>query len=108
MKFVMIVKELHFLPVYFFLLKNLVTFPNKKGPEVSFCLKDGYSPKPNDIWAIGVCIYTYLTEELPFNGESDIEVQIATKDKDFKIVDWMSEDLQDLLRGLLDKDPTKR
>ena len=55
-----------------------------------------------------MCIYTYLTEELPFNGESDIEVQIATKDKDFKIVDWMSEDLQDLLRGLLDKDPTKR
>ena len=45
---------------------------------------------------------------MPFNGESDIEVQIATKDKDFKIVDWMSEDLQDLLRGLLDKDPTKR
>lgn len=77
-------------------------------PEVSFCLKDGYLPRPNDIWAIGVCIHTYLTEELPFNGESDIEVQIATKDQDYKIPDWMGEDLQDLLRGLLDKDPTKR
>ena len=35
-------------------------------------------------------------------------MQIATKDQDFKIFDWMEEDLQDLLRGLLDKDPTKR
>lgn len=106
MKFAMIVKALHSLPVNFMnLRKRLIP---RLGPEVSFCLKDGYLPRPNDIWAIGICIYTYLTEELPFNGESDIEVQIATKDKDFKIFDWMGEDLQDLLRGLLDKDPTKR
>jgi len=89
-------------------INELIELTHNVGPEVSFCLKDGYVPRPNDIWAIGVCIYTYLTEELPFNGESDIEVQIATKDKEYKIFDWMGEDLQDLLRGLLDKDPTKR
>lgn len=65
-------------------------------------------PKPADIWGIGVCIYTYLTEVLPFNGESDIEVQIATKDKEYDIPEWMGEDLRDLLKGTLDKDPLKR
>ncbi len=48
-----------------------------------------------------------MTEESPFNGENDIKMQIATKDKEYKIFDWIREYLQDLLCGLLDKDPTK-
>jgi len=48
-----------------------------------------------------------LTEELPFNGENDIKMQIVTKDEEYKIFDWIREALQDLLCGLLDKDPTK-
>jgi len=71
-------------------------------------LKDGYVPKPIDIWSIGICIYTYLTEKLPFNGESDIEIQIATKEKDFEIEKWMSEELQEVLVKTLNKGPLKR
>jgi len=65
-------------------------------------------PKPNDIWGLGVCIYTYLFETLPFNGESDIEVQIATKNNPLEFKEGISEEAKDLLNNLLNKDPLKR
>ncbi len=98
----MIVKEPLFLQVL------ILIWYEHKGPEVSFCLKEGYSAKPIDIWSIGVCIYAFLTETLPFNGESDIEVQINSKDKDFEIPDYLTKETTDILQSLLNKDPKKR
>lgn len=70
-------------------INELIELSHNVGPEVSFCLKDGYVPRPNDIWAIGVCIYTYLTEELPFNGESDIKCRLQQKIKSIKfLIGW--------------------
>ena len=37
-----------------------------------------------------------------------MEVQIATKDKELEIQEWMDQDLQDLLKSTLNKDPLKR
>ena len=71
-------------------------------------MRDGYKPRPNDVWAIGVCLYTYLTEKLPFNGESDIEVQIATKEKKLDYDEWMSDDMKQMFDKLLHRDPKER
>ena len=52
-------------------------------PECHIVGDNGYSPKPTDIWSIGVCLYTYVNDgKLPFYGQSELEIQIASKQND--------------------------
>ena len=41
-------------------------------PECTVVEKDGYLPKPTDIWSIGVCLYTYVQGIVPFYGDCEL------------------------------------
>ena len=36
--------------------------------------KDGYYPKPTDIWSYGVCLYTYVAGIVPFYGDCELQI----------------------------------
>ena len=49
-------------------------------PECHVVAKEGYSPKPTDIWSFGVCLYCYVNDgKLPFYGQSELEIQINSR-----------------------------
>lgn len=41
-------------------------------PECTVVEKDGYQPKPTDIWSLGVSIYTYIAGIVPFYGDCEL------------------------------------
>jgi serine/threonine protein kinase len=71
--------------------------------------KPEFLPKPLDVWSFGITLWVYLTNNLPYGDEENIDK--AIKDIDFKkeIAKLrVSKDLMDLLEGVLKKDPAKR
>jgi [calcium/calmodulin-dependent protein kinase] kinase len=48
--------------------------PAFTAPECHIVEKDGYKPKPTDIWSFGVCLYTYVAGNVPFYGEGELEM----------------------------------
>lgn len=75
-----------------------------------FTTTEGYDPKACDIWSLGVCLYTFLLEEMPFFSPtlSEIEIDIQAKNKILAYPEYFSEELKDLLTKLLEKEPEKR
>jgi len=69
-----------------------------------------YSGKAADIWALGLCLYALVYGLHPFVGESymDIEENIKGKEVEFPPRDDVSEELIDLMRGMLEKNPERR
>ena len=60
-------------------------------PECHIVAKNGYEPKPTDIWSLGICLYAYVNDGvLPFYGESELEIQIASKQKDLVVPESFS------------------
>mmetsp|Transcript_31438 Transcript_31438/g.54522 ORF Transcript_31438/g.54522 Transcript_31438/m.54522 type:complete len:91 (+) Transcript_31438:748-1020(+) len=70
----------------------------------------GYIAELADVWSMGICIYAYLAEgRLPFwNSESEIQTQLQIQHKEPEFPASFSEDLVELLKGLLHKDPGAR
>ena len=66
--------------------------------------------KAIDIWALGVTLYCFVYGHIPFQAETPFEMYAAilndplTFDEDEDVTD----SLKDLLRRMLEKDPTKR
>ena len=46
--------------------------PSFTAPECTVVEKDGYYPKPTDIWSLGVCIFTYVAGIVPFYGDCEL------------------------------------
>lgn len=51
-------------------------------PECHVVEQGGYKPKPTDIWSFGVVLYTLVNDGLlPFYGQSELEIQINSREK---------------------------
>ena len=44
--------------------------PGFRGPEHQFAGEEGYSCKATDVWSVGVAMWLFVHEKLPFPGES--------------------------------------
>jgi serine/threonine protein kinase len=67
-----------------------------------------FYPRPLDIWAFGVTLYTYLTLKLPFIGQSEPELKKTIVNDLLDMPENISSELQDLLSQLFEKNPAKR
>lgn len=77
-------------------------------PECTIVEKEGYKPKPTDIWSVGVCIYTFIQGNVPFYGDCELQIQINTRQNELVIPDNFSEPLKDLISRMLSKNPDER
>ena len=48
--------------------------PSFTAPECTVVEKEGYLPKPTDIWSFGVCLYTYIAAIVPFYGDCELQI----------------------------------
>ncbi|EPE10249.1 serine threonine-protein kinase ppk6 [Ophiostoma piceae UAMH 11346] len=61
-----------------------------------------YRGKEQDVWALGILLYTIIYKENPFYSIDEI------MDRDLRIPYTVSDDSIDLIRGMLDRDVNKR
>ena len=78
-------------------------------PEVFSSNYDKYDEK-SDIWSVGIILYKALTKKYPFIGLSDEETvqSILENDYNHTLLEDYSDELKDLIKNLLMKDPNKR
>mmetsp|Transcript_13314 Transcript_13314/g.22616 ORF Transcript_13314/g.22616 Transcript_13314/m.22616 type:complete len:265 (-) Transcript_13314:151-945(-) len=69
-----------------------------------------YSAKRADIWALGITLYAFAFNKLPFWGDTEMEILqcIQGSDLDMPSDRKISEGLATLIRKMLEKDPEKR
>jgi len=61
-----------------------------------------------DVWSTGICILAYCQGKLPFFADSELEYQMNVLNNALEIPDCFSMELRDLLKKMLEKDPSKR
>jgi len=81
-------------------------------PEVQ--IKTEFKPKPLDVWAMGISIYSVVFGKLPFENNEEIKTKIP----DFNIPvastyqgdksNQISEECKICLQGILNKEPELR
>lgn len=75
-------------------------------PEVF--TEESFYAKPLDIWAFGVTLIVYLTEKLPFIGNSDLEIKDIIKQGIKEYPKEFSDDLKDLVQKIFAIEPSNR
>lgn len=63
---------------------------------------------PTDIWSMGITIYAYFNGKCPFMGNSEYQIMKKAKNEEVPKLDDFSDDLNDLIAQMTNKDPTKR
>lgn len=75
-------------------------------PEI---LRDkGYEGFAVDLWSAGVVLYAMLYGTVPFKANNMSELQKMIMKAKYTMKDDVSEEARGLLKGLLEKDPSKR
>ena len=69
---------------------------------------DGYEGFPVDVWSSGVALYIMLSGNIPFNRDKTHNLQSAIMNLPYKKIDDISDNANDLLKNILEKDPKKR
>ena len=84
--------------------------PAFRAPETLQTGQHLYNGKAADIWALGVTLYTLVYGHLPFSATSIpvLYEQIKAEEVPFPAKEGISEELTDLIRGILNKDPVTR
>lgn len=65
-----------------------------------------YKPKPADIWAFAVSLYSYLTLEFPFDADNEAEFNEKLLKTDPIYPATISPKLKDLFSLIFQKDPS--
>ncbi|XP_072996134.1 CBL-interacting protein kinase 1-like [Typha latifolia] len=88
------------------LLHTTCGSPNYIAPEV--LANRGYDGSMSDIWSSGVILYIILTGNLPFDDRNLAVLYQKIFKGDSKIPKWLSPGAQDILKRILDPNPSTR
>ncbi|KAG8183049.1 hypothetical protein JTE90_018095 [Oedothorax gibbosus] len=81
--------------------------PAFQPPEIAVGL-DSYSGFKVDIWSSGVTLYNFTTGKYPFEGDNIYKLFENIGKGEFEVPENLDPLLQDLLYGMLRKDPSER
>ena len=88
------------------ILKDQCGTPVYMAPEI--IKGEGYHGFPVDIWSAGVALYIMLSGSLPFNKDKEHNLEYAILHKNITEITDVSEEANNLLKNILEKDPNKR
>ena len=80
--------------------------PVYMAPEI--IKNNGYIGFPVDIWSSGIALYIMLSGNVPFNRGKLNDLQYEILNSPLKNINDVSFEANDLLKGILNKDPNKR
>lgn len=69
---------------------------------------DKYVPLCSDIWSVGIILYAMVCGYLPFEDANYKVLYAKVLRGKYETPEWISEDLSQLLSGILNVDPSKR
>lgn len=82
--------------------------PGFRGPEHQFAGSDGYSSKATDVWAVGIAMWVYFHEGMPFKGEDDLERDINAKNVQLQFGENCPSVLVEVIKKMTRKDWKER
>lgn len=77
-------------------------------PELCVAQHGRVSGRAADIWSMGVTLFCLRYGRVPFNKDNLLDLYQAIREEEVLLTDEHNEDLRDLFRGLLAKDPDRR
>ncbi|KAI0138135.1 Pkinase-domain-containing protein [Hypoxylon sp. NC0597] len=80
--------------------------PHYAAPEL--IAKKGYRAETVDIWSLGIILYACMTGRLPFDGNNQSEVLSSIEKGLYHLPEFLSDEAQDLVGGILILDPKER